>query len=54
MSIIEALSKLMAKAKEGGLIRGFKIEGRGEEGTQVSHLLFVDDILLFCKDNEIS
>lgn len=36
MSIIEALSKLMAKAKEGGLIRGFKIEGRGEEGTQVS------------------
>ncbi|RVX05798.1 hypothetical protein CK203_023931 [Vitis vinifera] len=41
----------MAKAKEGGLIRGFKIEGRGEEGTQVS-LIVASNTFLFCEDKE--
>ena len=49
---MEALSNLIAKAKHGGFIRGFKIEGRWEIENQVSHLLFADDTLLFCEDDE--
>ena len=48
---MEAFSCLIEKGKQGGFISGFKIEGKGEEGIQVSHLLFVDDTLLFCEDN---
>ena len=44
-------SSLIAKAEQGGFIRGFKIKGRGEDETQVSHLLFADDTLLFCEDD---
>ena len=43
---MEALSKLLMKVKEGHF-RGFEIEGIGEEGTQVSQLLFVDNTNLF-------
>ena len=50
--IMEAFSRLIAKAEKRGVIWGFKLEGREGKGTQVSHLLFVDDTLLFCKDNE--
>ena len=49
---MEAFRKLIAKAKEGGFIRGFKLEERGGERTQVFHLLFANDTLLFCEDNE--
>ena len=48
---MEALSNLIAKTKQGGFIKGFKIEGNREEETQVSQLLFTDDTLLFCKDD---
>ena len=50
--IMEALSRLIAKAEEGDFIRVVKIEGRGGERVQVSHLLFTDNTLLFCKDDE--
>ncbi|RVW23854.1 hypothetical protein CK203_094433 [Vitis vinifera] len=49
---MEAFSRLIAKAKEGGFIKGVKIEGRGEERVQVSHLLLANDTLLFCEDDE--
>lgn len=49
---MKAFSKLIAKAEEGGFIRGVKLEGRGGEGVQVSHLLFANDTLLFCEDDE--
>ena len=49
---MKAFSKLIAKAEEGGFIRGVKLEGRGGEGVQVSHLLSVDDTLLFYEDDE--
>ncbi|RVW37766.1 hypothetical protein CK203_100837 [Vitis vinifera] len=44
-----AFNILIAKAEEGGFIRGVKIEGRGEKGVQVSHLLFADGTLLFAR-----
>ena len=50
--IMEAFNRLIAKVEEGVFIKGVKIEGRGGEGVQVSHLLFADDTLLFYEDDE--
>ena len=36
------------KANEGGFIEGFQVRGRHGEGEVVSHLLFVDDTVIFC------
>ena len=45
-------SRLINKAMEGNFLTGCKIRGRGEEEElELSHLLYVDDTLLFCKDN---
>ena len=49
--IMEALSSLISRAVKNGFIRGFKATGRRGEGVSVSHLLFVDDTLLFCEDD---
>ena len=49
---MKAFNRLIGKAEEGGFIRGVKIEGIGGEGGQVSHLLSVDDTLLFYEDDE--
>ena len=45
---MEAFSQLLSSARNGGFISGFKVGGRGREGLIVSHLLFVDDTLIFC------
>ncbi|RVW33707.1 hypothetical protein CK203_115486 [Vitis vinifera] len=50
--IMEAFNRLIAKVEEGVFIKGVKIEARGGEGVQVSHLLFADDNLLFYEDDE--
>ena len=52
MLIIEAFSNLISRAEEKGFIRGFKVMGRRGEGVSISHMLFVDDTLLFCQDNK--
>lgn len=38
----------MDKAVMGGFISGFKVGRPGEPEIMVSHLLFVDDTLVFC------
>ena len=51
---MDILSRLINKAVEGNFLFGCKIGGVGEEKElelEVSHLLYVDDTLLFCKDN---
>ena len=46
------LSRLINKIVEGNFLCGCKIEGRGEEEElELSHLLYADDTLLFCKNN---
>ena len=47
---MEVISLLIDKAKRGGFLSGYNIRSINGEVTNVSHLLFVDDTLIFCKD----
>jgi hypothetical protein len=42
--VVESLSHFLNEAKSTGTFRGIKISS----GLHISHLLFVDDILIFC------
>ena len=46
--IMEVLSRILKKTKEGGFIQGFHVGPINSTGIQVSHLLFADDTILFC------
>ena len=48
---MDILRRLINNAKEGNFLSGCKIGGVGEEEQELSHLLYDDDTLLFCKDN---
>ena len=49
---MEVFSILVEKASTRGFLLGHKFVGRSEETLQISHLLFVDDTLVFCKNSE--
>ena len=49
---MEVFSTLVEKASARGFLSGHKFVGRSEETLQISHLLFADDTLVFCKDSE--
>ena len=40
--------RLINKAMERNLLSGCNVDGRGEEGLVLTHLLYVDDTLIFC------
>ncbi|RVW81853.1 putative mitochondrial protein [Vitis vinifera] len=46
---MEVLSTLIRRAGEGGFLSGCRLRGRRGEELTVSHLLFADDTLIFCK-----
>ena len=46
---MEALSRLILKAQDGGFILGFKVGGKGGDGEEISQLLFADDTIIFCE-----
>ncbi|RVW24910.1 putative mitochondrial protein [Vitis vinifera] len=46
---MEVLSTLLRRAGEGGFLSGCKLRGRGGGELTVSHLLFADDTIIFCK-----
>jgi hypothetical protein len=45
--VMEALGRMISAAVSGGLLSGFSVG----TGTDISHLLFADDTLLFCGAN---
>ena len=45
--MIEVFSRMVKRMEGAGLLSGFKADGRSR-GESVSHLLFVDDTILFC------
>ena len=47
---MEVFSCLMRRAISGGFLSGWRA-GRGGEGILISHLLFADDILVFCEES---
>ncbi|RVW71359.1 putative ribonuclease H protein [Vitis vinifera] len=47
--VMEALSCLLKRAKEGGFLSGWQLSGRGGGGVEITHLLFADDTLVFCE-----
>jgi len=50
--VMETLSRLVIKAGEEGFLNDFHITNLHSEGLVISHLLFVDDALVFCKPGE--
>ena len=49
---MEALSCLPRRPGEEGCLSGFKAR-RGGKRVEVSHLLFVDDAIMFCKTFQV-
>ncbi|RVX21575.1 putative ribonuclease H protein [Vitis vinifera] len=51
--VMEAFSSLLRKAVARGFVSACKARSRGGEGVNVSHLLFVDDTLVFCGASKV-
>ena len=49
---MEALSLMIDKDAEGGYISGYIFKGKDNTVKQITHLPFVDDTLVFCKDTK--
>ena len=49
---MKAFSKLVYKACEAGLIGGFQVGNHRSRDLLVSHLLFANDTLIFCRPCE--
>ena len=45
---MDVLSRILKKNEEGGFIQGFQAGPINSIGICVFHLLFADDIILFC------
>ena len=50
--VMEVFSCLLRRAISGGYLSGWRVRGRNGEGILISHLLFVDDTLVFCKASQ--
>ena len=48
---MEALSRLLDRARARGFLESWRVGGRSGKGEECSHL-FVDDTLVFCKPDE--
>ena len=50
---MEVFSNLTDKYALGGFLIGFNIANRRGEEDHITHLLFVDDTLVFCNDTKV-
>ena len=44
----EVLSKMIDKTVMGGMMSGFKLEGKNGDALTISHLLFASNTIIFC------
>lgn len=49
--LMKVLSMMITKTVKVGRMSGFKVEGRSCGSLNISHLLFVDDNIIFCDAN---
>lgn len=49
---VASSSCLLKKAKDGGFLPGWRVNGRCGDGVVIFHLLFVDDTLVLSKPNQ--
>ena len=49
---MEVFSLLIDKVVSGGFLTSYTLKGRNGEVVTVSHMLFVDDTLVFYKDSK--
>ncbi|KAL6338492.1 hypothetical protein AAG906_020588 [Vitis piasezkii] len=49
---MEVFSSLLKRVVDGGFMSGCMVKGRSEEEVLISHLLFADDTLVFCKASQ--
>ena len=49
--IMGLLSRMSRRMQEEGLVKGVKVGNDENGGLSISHLLFVDDTILFCDAN---
>lgn len=47
---MESLSRMLTATLDRGLLSSFSVGSRNNEELLVSHLLFVDDTLIFVRD----
>lgn len=46
--VMEGLNQMFQKAKERGFLKGFNATTGENSGTEITHLLYADDSLVFC------
>jgi exonuclease III len=46
--VMEALSRMLDRAVQSGLFKGFSVGSSDRSQIEISHLLFADDTLIFC------
>jgi hypothetical protein len=49
--VIEMLSRMVTALVNMGLLTSFSVGSRNVGALNISHLLYADDILLFCREN---
>ena len=47
--VMEALSRMIDKTSDAGLLSGFSMGGEISDPLRISHLLFADDTFIFCE-----